>query len=65
MRYTRIMAILIMAILFLSFSLIIGCVDKCESRYSSCMHDCGEGILSSICMEKCNYDRNQCQESGD
>jgi len=36
-------------------------IDPCQRNLDSCNHDCGEGILSSICKEKCTYDYNQCK----
>ena len=68
MKYKQLMVIAISAILLLSIGLISGCtaiqqIDPCEREYTNCVHDCGEGILSSICKEKCTYNRNDCQES--
>ena len=65
MKYKPIMAIVILVILLLSIGLMSGCtvIDPCERKYTNCVHDCGEGILSSICKEKCTYDRNSCQEN--
>lgn len=36
-------------------------VDPCEREFNSCNHECGEGILSSICKEKCTYDYKKCK----
>lgn len=37
-------------------------VDPCEREFQDCNHDCGEGILSSICKEKCSYEYRRCKE---
>lgn len=36
-------------------------VDPCEREFNSCNHECGEGILSSICKEKCSYSYRKCK----
>lgn len=36
-------------------------VDPCEREFSSCNHACGEGLLSSVCKEKCSYDYRSCK----
>ena len=36
-------------------------VDPCERELQDCNHRCGEGILSSICKEKCSYDYRRCK----
>jgi len=36
-------------------------VDPCEREFSSCNHGCGEGILSSVCKEKCSYSYRGCK----
>jgi hypothetical protein len=36
-------------------------LDPCEKIFSDCNHGCGEGILSSICKEKCSYDYRSCK----
>jgi hypothetical protein len=36
-------------------------VDPCERSFSDCNHGCGEGILSSVCKEKCSYDYRNCK----
>jgi flagellar basal body-associated protein FliL len=36
-------------------------VDPCEREFSDCNHACGEGILSSVCKEKCSYDYRSCK----
>ncbi|MFH1377097.1 MAG: hypothetical protein ABIH25_05675 [Candidatus Woesearchaeota archaeon] len=62
----KIKIVIMMLLMFIiGFGIIIsGCTisneAKCEIEYKSCVHDCGEGILSSICKEKCTYDRKQC-----
>ncbi len=37
-------------------------VDPCEGEFQECNHACGEGILSSICKEKCSYDYRECKK---
>lgn len=37
-------------------------IDPCEKEFSDCNHECGEGILSSLCKEKCSYDYRVCKE---
>ena len=34
---------------------------QCELTYYSCVHDCGDGALSSICREKCTWQRDSCK----
>jgi hypothetical protein len=36
--------------------------DPCEKTFSDCNHGCGEGILNSICKEKCSYDYRICED---
>ncbi len=36
-------------------------VDPCEREFSDCNHACGEGLLSSVCKEKCSYDYRKCK----
>lgn len=36
-------------------------IDPCEKALTDCNHNCGSGILSSICKEKCTYDYNNCK----
>ncbi len=36
-------------------------VDPCERDFSNCNHACGEGLLSSVCKEKCSYDYRKCK----
>lgn len=64
LRPAGIMVIAVLAILIITTVLISSCtiIDPCERDYTNCVHDCGEGILSGICKEKCTYDRNSCQE---
>ena len=35
-------------------------VDPCERQFNECNYGCGEGILSSVCKEKCSYDYRRC-----
>ena len=35
-------------------------VDPCEREFSNCNHACGEGLLSSVCKEKCSYNYRRC-----
>jgi hypothetical protein len=37
-------------------------IDPCERQFSDCNHGCGEGILNSICKEKCSYDYRSCED---
>ncbi len=37
-------------------------IDPCERVFTDCNHGCGEGILSSICKEKCSYDYRICED---
>lgn len=49
----------------ISLLLISGCSeisDPCKSQFEDCNYDCGDGILSSICKEKCTYQYNNCKE---
>ena len=36
-------------------------LDPCEKNFSDCNHNCGDGILSSICKEKCTWEHNNCK----
>jgi len=36
-------------------------INPCEKEFSDCNYGCGEGILNSICKEKCTYDYGVCQ----
>ena len=36
-------------------------IDPCEKSFQDCNHACGEGILSSICKEKCSYNYRSCK----
>ena len=36
-------------------------IDPCERQFQDCNHGCGEGILSSVCKEKCSYDYRRCK----
>lgn len=38
-------------------------LDPCEKQFEECNHACGEGILSSICKEKCTFDYKGCEAS--
>lgn len=57
---------LILGLVLLSALFVLGCIsnplDKCQRDFDKCNHDCGEGILSSICKEKCTYNYNKCKE---
>jgi PBP1b-binding outer membrane lipoprotein LpoB len=58
-------------IVLLAFVVIIsGCIsnpldpkqqakDSAKRSFDECNQRCGEGILSSVCKEKCTYDYNQ------
>lgn len=35
--------------------------SQCEIDYYSCVHDCGDGALSSLCKEKCTWVRSNCK----
>lgn len=39
-------------------------IDPCEREFTDCNHACGEGLLSSICKEKCSYDYRSCKKNG-
>ena len=59
------MFILLVAVfLIISLFLIAGCTqeDPCQTEFEQCNYDCGEGVFSSICKEKCTYNYNQCKE---
>lgn len=36
-------------------------VDPCAKQLDSCNYGCGDGILSSLCKEKCSYDYRSCK----
>jgi len=66
-RKAGIMIILVVLILLLfgAFVLIQSgvihrAIDPCEKQFSDCNHGCGEGILNSICKEKCSFDYRSC-----
>ncbi len=35
--------------------------DKCKTAFEDCKYSCGDGILSSICKEKCTYQYDKCK----
>ena len=48
------------AFIFIQSGAIKKALDPCEGEFSDCNHGCGEGILSSICKEKCAYNYRNC-----
>jgi len=59
------MKYLLLISLLVGLFLISGCSelsDPCKSAFENCNYSCGDGILNSICKEKCTYDYNKCQE---
>lgn len=40
-----------------------GMLDPCKSKLQECNYGCGEGILNSICKEKCSYDYRSCENA--
>lgn len=60
---------LICIALLIGVVLISGCIsggmsiDPCEREYSNCVHNCGEGILSSLCKQGCKWDRDKCKKN--
>ncbi len=36
-------------------------IDPCEREFSDCNHSYGEGLLNSVCKEKCSYDYRKCK----
>lgn len=53
--------------LFIVLFFISGCseiskiTDKCKTAFEDCKYSCGDGILSSICKEKCTYQYDKCK----
>jgi uncharacterized protein YceK len=69
MKNIKMIIIVCIIILLFSITIMSGCktirqIDPCEREYTECVHECGEGILSSICKEKCTSDRTKCNENG-
>ena len=57
---------LLFIILLIGLLLVSGCSeisDPCKSKFEDCNYNCGDGILSSVCKEKCTYQYNDCRES--
>lgn len=58
----------LVVVLLISLIFITGCskidevTDKCKLTFEDCNYNCGEGILNSICKEKCTYQYNKCVE---
>lgn len=64
-------AIVAITVLLLFVFVISGCIvsnpldpnqqakDRAKLSFDECNQRCGEGILSSVCKEKCTYDYNQ------
>lgn len=59
--FVLIIGLLLMGLIFTTACSSIN--DPCQSQFDNCNHNCGEGILSSICKEKCTYDYNRCREN--
>jgi len=36
-------------------------IDPCKKQLDECNYGCGEGILNSVCKEKCSYDYRSCK----
>lgn len=36
-------------------------VDPCVRAFEECNYECGEGLLSTVCKEKCSYDYRKCK----
>lgn len=49
------------AFILIQSGVISKAIDPCEREFSDCNHGCGEGILNSICKEKCSYDYRVCK----
>jgi hypothetical protein len=61
----RIVSIIIVGVLLFGIVAVAGCInpfDPCENTFTDCNHSCGEGLLNSLCKEKCTYDYNQCEK---
>ncbi len=62
------MKTIIISLIVLILFLVAGCSeitkvsDPCKSAFENCNYNCGDGILSSVCKEKCTYQYNKCQE---
>lgn len=69
----KIIFVMFISVMLLSIIFISGCTTaqtildpckiNCEDIFQSCNHKCGEGLLSSICKEKCTYDYNRCMNN--
>lgn len=54
--------LLVMAVYFIFQSGIVEeTFDLCQSTFEDCNYECGKGILSSVCKEKCTYNYRQCK----
>jgi len=63
MKDSRILKILFL-ISIIGLIFISGCTigDPCSEKFEDCNYACGEGILSSVCKEKCTWDYNDCRQ---
>jgi hypothetical protein len=58
---TLIVLLILGAIIFTVVS--SGVFDACKNKLKDCNYGCGEGLLASICKEKCAYDYRVCNEN--
>ena len=56
-----IIALIVGAYFLISSGTLEKAIDPCERQFSDCNHACGEGLLSSICKEKCSYNYRSCK----
>lgn len=62
-KISIILLILILSVVFISgCSAVTKVVDPCKGEFDECNYNCGQGLLSSICKEKCTYEYSRCKE---
>ena len=67
MTYKTILLSMLLIVLVVAMAFMSGCdsvsPDPCKRSFDSCNYNCGKGMLSSICQEKCTYQYNTCRKN--
>jgi hypothetical protein len=56
-----IILLVIGAVVLIQSGIIQKAFDPCEKEFSNCNYGCGEGLLNSLCKEKCSFDYRSCE----